>query len=259
MFARRAEFERPSGSGLSRFLASRGWRTVAFDFRGHGDSGPAAASGASWTYDDLVQRDMPAVVACARARAKKHPLAVVGHSLGGHVALAALGLGLLDADAIVGVAANVWIESLEPSRARWAAKRAILGAVLAVSRRRGYFPARALGLGSDDESLAYFTAFHRYAKTGVWGSDDGRLDYLAATGNVKVPVLSIASEGDRLSCNPDCAERLFARCAGLRAFERVRRADDGGRPPSHMGLVTSEAARSVWARAEAWMRRATVS
>src|SRR4051812_17213988 len=60
MMARRIEFERPRGKGLARFLAEHGWRTIAFDFRGHGDSGPGAAEGATWTYDDLVDRDLPA-------------------------------------------------------------------------------------------------------------------------------------------------------------------------------------------------------
>src|SRR5258706_5985265 len=71
MMARRVEFERPRGRGLARFFAARGWRTIAFDFRGHGDSGAGAAEGGSWTYDDLVKHDLPAVVECARARVRK--------------------------------------------------------------------------------------------------------------------------------------------------------------------------------------------
>jgi predicted alpha/beta hydrolase len=152
MFARRTEFERPAGSGLAPFLANRGWRTIAFDFRGHGDSGPSAADGGSWSYDDLVLGDLPAVVLCARDRAKRVPVAVVGHSLGGHVALASQGIGRIGADAIVAIASNVWMRSLEPSRMRWALKRAMLEAIEGVCARRGYFPARALRLGSDDEA-----------------------------------------------------------------------------------------------------------
>ncbi|MEO6420812.1 MAG: alpha/beta fold hydrolase, partial [Polyangiaceae bacterium] len=103
MFARSSQFERPHGRGLARFLAEQGWRTVAFDFRGHGDSGPSASSGGRWTYDDLVRRDLPCVVDCARARQKRgEKVVVIGHSLGGHVAMAAQGLGILDADAVVG-------------------------------------------------------------------------------------------------------------------------------------------------------------
>ncbi len=152
MLARRTEFERPLSGGLARFLVSRGWRTVTFDFRGHGESGDGAAKGASWSYDDLVRFDLPAVVDATRARAKKLPVVVVGHSLGGHVALAAQGTGRIAADAVVCIAANIWLAAHEPSTARWIAKRAVMAGIDAVCRKRGYFPARALRIGSDDEA-----------------------------------------------------------------------------------------------------------
>ena len=253
MFARKSEFERPEGDGLARLFALRGWRTIAFDFRGHGESGIGAAQGGTWTYDDLVQRDMPAVVAAARARAKRLPIVVVGHSLGGHVALAAQGMGVLGADAIIAVAANVWIRALEPSLARWAIKRATFAAIDLVCRRRGYFPARALRMGSDDESAAYFASFERYARTGTWGTDDGRVDYLAALRDVVAPVFAIASDGDRINCHPACAELLLARVSGKARFERVRQSDDGGPAPGHMELVTTPRARRAWVSALDWL------
>jgi len=253
MMARRAEFERPRGRGLARFLAERGWRTIAFDFRGHGDSGPGAADGASWTYDDLVRHDLPAVVECARARSKGR-VVVVGHSLGGHVALASQATGLLAADAIAMFGANVWLRALEPSRVRWVAKRAISRGIEEVCVRRGFFPARALRMGSDDEASAYMLVnTSRTVREGRWRSDDGT-DYLGALANVKVPVRSIASDGDRINCHPACAERLLAHVGGVRAFDRIRTADDGGPAPGHMEMVTTEAATSAWTRLEAWMR-----
>jgi predicted alpha/beta hydrolase len=254
MFARKSEFERPAGGGLARFLAERGWRTIAFDFRGHGESGDGAASGARWTYDDLVTKDLPAVVGAARARARRGKVVVVGHSLGGHVAVAAQGTGTLDADAIACFAANVWTKTLEPSLARWAVKRATTALIEATCARYGYFPARALRLGSDDESAAYFAALCRFTRSGVWGSDDGAHDYAGAAARLRVPVLQIASDGDVLNCAPACAERFLALCGGPRRFERIRRADDGGRPPGHMAMVTAGGARSAWAAAEAWLR-----
>jgi predicted alpha/beta hydrolase len=254
MFARKSEFERPKGSGLSRFLVERGWRTIAFDFRGHGDSGPDAASGGSWSYDDFVKYDLPAVVACARARAKKVPVIVVGHSLGGHVALASQGCGHLDADAIVCFAANVWARGFEPSRARWAVKRVVLAAMRVTFERRGYFPARTLKLGSDDEAVPYMAAMQRYARSGVWGSDDGAHNYGANLARVAIPVMQITSDGDLLNCHPECGELFLSRVAGPKEMVRMRRADDGGRAPGHMEMVTTERVKSAWKRAETWMR-----
>jgi predicted alpha/beta hydrolase len=257
MMARRTEFERPAGGGLARFLVARGWRTVTFDFRGHGESGEGAAGGATWSYDDLVRYDLPAVVDAARARAKKLPVVVVGHSLGGHVALAAQGTGRIAADAIACIAANIWLHAHEPSTPRWIVKRAVMSGIDAVCRKRGYFPARALRIGSDDEAAAYFAGAFRSARTGRWQSDDGHDDYLASLARVTAPVFQLASAGDRLNCHPDCAARFLAACGGETRFDRIARADDGGTPPGHMEIVTTERATSAWGRMESWMRDVT--
>jgi predicted alpha/beta hydrolase len=252
--ARRSSFDRPRGNGLTRFFCARGWRVITFDFRGHGDSGPSGGQRGTWGYDDLVTHDLPAVAAYARARAEPDlPVALVGHSLGGHVALAAQGTGRAELSGIVGVGANIWLRHLEPSLARWLAKRAVLRAALALSRRAGRFPARTLGAGSDDESLRFFEDFERFARTG-WVSRDGREDYTAALRKVTCPVLQLISDGDRLTCSPECGEGFLALCGGERSLERISRTDDGGPAPSHMGMVTSGKVNRAWERVEAWMR-----
>src|SRR5262249_18338710 len=138
----------------------------------------------------------------------------------------------------------------------WIAKRAIARAMDEICARRGYFPARAMRLGSDDEATAYMRANStRTVRNGRWCSEDG-VDYLRALANVKIPVLSIASDGDRMNCVPRCAEGFVARVGGPHVFDRGRAADDGGPAPGHMELVTTERAKSAWARAEEWMRKA---
>ncbi len=256
LMARRTEFHRQEG-GLAGFLVERGWRVVSFDFRGHGDSGPSPGDGGSYRYDDLVRSDLPAVVAFARSRSRgKVPVVVVGHSLGGHTSLAAQGTGAIDADAIVGFGASPWIPELEPSRARWFAKRTIMQGLLAVSRRVGRLPARALGRGSDDESLGCIEDLGRFARSGGWASADGRDDYIGALAKVEVPVLQVVSDGDRLECAPECGAAMLARCSGggARGLIRIEARDDGGRPPGHMGMVTSSRCRLAWSRVEEWMR-----
>jgi predicted alpha/beta hydrolase len=255
MMARRSEFDRPRGRGLGRWFAERGWRVVTFDFRGHGDSGPLAHEGARYGYDDFVTHDLPAVYAFARSRVRRQqPLVIVGHALGGQVALAAQGAGRVAFDGIVTIGANVWLRELEPSGARWLFKRAALRTVLALSRRLGRFPARTLGLGSDDESLAYVEDVERFARTGSWASRDGA-DYGASLGRVRVPVLQVVSEGDRLECVPECGERFVSRCGGPHEVLRVFRGDDDEPAPNHTAMVTGAAARGTWQRIESWTRR----
>lgn len=253
MFARKTEFGRRDRPGLSRALARAGWRTIAFDFRGHGESVmPAAAP--EWGYDDLVRLDMPAVVGSARARGEDRPVIVLGHSLGGHVALAAQGTGRMAADGIVAVAANVWLRELEPSRVRWAAKRAIARGMLEAAARVGSLPARRLRFGSDDASGRYVRDLLRPIGSGRWESDDGEDDYLASLAKVTVPVSAVVSEGDLVMCNAASGEAFARRCGGPVDVVRVKRAEDGGRAPGHMALVTSEAARRALVLAAEWVR-----
>jgi predicted alpha/beta hydrolase len=245
MMARRTSFDR---AGVARFFVDRGWRVVAFDFRGHGDSGPRAQEGGSWSYDDLVRHDLPAVFAFARGRdRKKRRIVLVGHSLGAHVALAAQGASLVAFDAIVSLGANLWLRQDEPSLRRWVVKRALIAAVVATCRRLGRFPARALRLGSDDEARAYFEDLDRCVRTGRWTSADGSVDYLAGLAEVRVPVLQVVGEADRLACPPESGARFVSRCGGRHELLRAPGVD-------HMGLVTSEAMRGTWDQVERWMQ-----
>ncbi len=244
MFARQSAFKH-----VAPVFRDGGWRVVTFDFRGHGKSVCS-----DWGYDDFVERDLPAVVECVRARNEKGPIALVGHSLGGHVALAALGCKLVSLDALVLVAgANIWLRDFEPNPAVWAAKRAILEGFLRTARRFKRFPARALRLGSDDESLAYVEDLARFGIDGRWCSRDGTRNYLSGLTEVTIPIHSIASDGDRINARPVCVERMLARCRGPLHIDRVTRSDDGSRAPGHGALLTSTRALSAYARAEAFL------
>jgi predicted alpha/beta hydrolase len=245
MFARQSAFK-----FVAPLFRDRGWRVVTFDFRGHGKS-----TCADFGYDDFVERDLPAVVECVRARNERGPVALLGHSLGGHVALAAQGCGLVSLDALVLVAgANLWLRDFEPNAAIWSAKRAIMEGFLVTARRFGRFPARALRIGSDDESLAYVEDLARFTIDGRWCSRDGRRNYLSALTEITIPIFSIASDGDRINARPVCVERMVARCRGPLHVDRVTKSDDGSRAPGHGALLTSNRARSAYERAETFLR-----
>lgn len=249
-FASRQSFLR-DGRGLASFLVGQGFRILAFDFRGHGES---VAEEGEVTYDAFIRHDLAAVAECARAR-WKGPLVVVGHALGGHVALAARGVRSIDVDAIVAVATNVWLPRFEPSLLRWQAKRAAMAYVASMVEARGHFPARALGLGTDDESARVMRAAIRTAREGTWTSDDGAIDYVRALADVRIPVLAIASKADKLRCVPECAERMLECTAGIRDMHVIAHDDRGGPAPGHMSLVTGRRSSHVWEAIAAWLTR----
>lgn len=252
MFARKTEFGRRERAGLAQACATSGWRTIAFDFRGHGESTlPKGAP--EWGYDDLVRLDLPAVVDCARARSEDKPVVVIGHSLGGHVALAAQGAGRMKADGIVAIATNLWLRQLETSRVRWAAKLALARVMHESVRRVGKLPARQLRLGSDDASGRYVQDLLRFMREQSWKSHDGRDDYLASLARVVVPVCAVSSEGDRMMCHPASADAFARLCGGPVELVHVARSDDGRGAPGHMALVTTDRARTKLLAALDWV------
>src|SRR4051812_43694673 len=90
MMASRRIWNSPREQGVAGFFNERGLRTLALDFRGHGESGPVASNGGTWRYDDIVREDVPALCHAARERWPNDRVTLVGHSLGGHASIAAV-------------------------------------------------------------------------------------------------------------------------------------------------------------------------
>jgi len=255
----------PGEGGLVSELSRRGLAVVWPDLRGHGRSGPLAAEGGRWSYDELVEHDVPALAAFAGERFPGLPLAAVGHSLFGH---AALGHALLHPGwrpaALVLLAANVWMRRCEPRLLRWLAKRALVEAGGVIAEAVGYFPTRRLRIGSADEALPYYEQLRDCVRANDWRTRDGR-SYLAQLPSLGVPLLAIAGAGDRLLGDPRCTARFVGAAPGHEHVTVGRRttveAGTVGRwqdlalplDPDHMQLAIDPRCRPLWARIADWV------
>lgn len=237
--------DRPRGAGLASTLAAAGLHTYTFDARGHGQSGPRPADGGRYSYEDIVEGDVPAMVRWAKARHPDLPLAIVGHSLVGHAAMLWLGQNPdAPVDAICGLAPNLWARHLEPDRRVWWRKRATIEAWAAFTRVYGYYPARRFGTGTDDEAAEYVHDFVRYIRHGIHRASDGA-DYLAGLRNVQAPVLALVGSRDDFLCRPAACSLFLANIP-----QHELRVVDGA---NHMSLVTSETHRDTWCAAADWL------
>ncbi len=227
-------------------LAADGLDVYVLDWRGHGESKPPLPRGGSWTFDDYVTLDLPAVLAAVATTSgcRSEDVAVLGHSLGGLVTLAALGTGVVRVRRVVLAATSVWLHG---AQGPWQ-RRAVMSVYDGVARVAGFAPVRALRFGSEDEPASYVSQLVGWSRTGRWTSRDG-VDYLAALRGVDVPAWGVIGAGDRL-CGPDDAQVLLRRLRGVGGdavpLRVVGRAYGDAFDPDHFTLFTREEMAPVW-------------
>ena len=210
--------------GFAAALAARGFDVLVADFRGHGGSQPPVAGPDDWSFDDLVDFDLPAIVAAAGCA--RDELVLLGHSLGGLVVTAALGLGRIPPPRCVLLGStNVWLDGLR--------RRALMRAYRGVTRLVGRAPVRALRLGTTDEARTYVDQLSGWARSGRWTTLRG-LDYSAALAHIATPVVPFVGGGDWM-CSVDDAIEFARRIPTAAEVHVVGRAD-------HFSLFTPELA-----------------
>ena len=227
--------------GFAQYLAARGLEVFVAEFRGHGRSTPPRAGErhADWSFDDLVELDLPAIVSAVPPNA-----AILGHSLGGLVACAAIGTHVVPPPAALVLAAtNVW-------RGETVARRTLMRAFDASARMFGKVPARALGLGNTDEPPAYIQQLARWSRTRRWASRTG-VDYFAALASITAPTHAVAGAGDRL-CRPAAARDIAVHIPTCGKLRVVGRAHGDALDADHFTLFT----RPELADLRDWIARA---
>jgi predicted alpha/beta hydrolase len=215
---------------LARFLARAGFDAWVLELRGRGLSrAPNVPRPPVWTFDDLVTLDVPAAVGYV-AQATSQDVTWVGHSMGGMVLYAYLGGCAGRAQAVRGgvtIAAPVAVPSPGPALLRRLGTlllRLPLGDV--VRQRRalevicglvGILAPSLLGIAANPANIDRHTLrralrrcigdvprvklqqLARWALRGEFSSADGAVDYRAALGRVRTPLLLIAGSRDRLA------------------------------------------------------------
>jgi alpha-beta hydrolase superfamily lysophospholipase len=224
-------------------IAEAGFDVLVPDFRGHGRSRPPTAGADDWSFDDLVELDLPAIVAAAARASSCAPeqLVLLGHSLGGLVATAALGTGRIAPPRLLVLpAVSVWLLGPHgPLR-----RRAIMSVYRAAATLLGKAPIRALRAGTADEPRTYVRQLTGWSRAARWTSMRG-VDYTAAAQNVDVPCLPFSGAGDWM-CTPADARAFVGhlRCAaGVRI---VGRAHGDAIDPDHFELFTRPELRPLW-------------
>ena len=226
---------RTGEASFTAALAADGIEVFVADFRGHGRSVPPHAGPGDWSFDDLVELDLPAITGavCDAAEIRTDELAILGHSLGGLVAAAGLGTGRIPAPkALVLAATSVWLPGPDGPIAR----RTLMSVYRGVTRVLGRAPIRALRVGTSDESRTYVAQLTGWSRSGRWTSLRG-VDYLAALANITVRTCSVVGTGDWM-CRPADAEQISGRIPSAGPLRIVGRDHGDFLDPDHFELFT---------------------
>jgi len=174
---------------MAAHLARAGHAVVTADPRGSGASGPLPRPGVDFGVDDIVKRDLPAIVERARAEFPGRPLAAVGHSIGGHYAL------FHEAFAPGSLRAVVLLTTAYLHVANYPAfARVLYTGFGLIGRVLGYVPGQHLGWGAPlPRQLTIDWA--GWGLTGRYRGTDGA-DWMGPLARVSVPVLSVSFTDD---------------------------------------------------------------
>lgn len=133
----------------SAALAERGIASAAHEWRGAGSSSVRASRHEDWGYRTLLEDDIPASLAAARAACPGLRWVIAGHSLGGQFAclFSAIHPGEVAGAAFVASGSPYW--RTFPPRQRWLLRLVPL-AIGLVTWLVGHYPGRRLGFAGDE-------------------------------------------------------------------------------------------------------------
>ena len=237
--------------GFAAHLARRGVDVFILDFRGHGASQPPTAGRKTrdvphdWSFDDLVELDLPAAIAATADTAGVAPgdVAILGHSLGGLVSLAALGTGVVPPPSkLILAATSVWLAG---ATGDWR-RRALMTAAAQIAALAGRMPIRSLRIGTTDEAATYSAQLTGWVRTGRWLSRRG-VDYLAGVPRIDVPSWAFVGAGDWM-CRPRDADVLVRRLRGAPPLAVIGRRSGYALDPDHFTLFTRRELAPLWDR-----------
>lgn len=241
-------------AGFARFLTTRGFAALTYDYRGIGASRPARLTKLQARMRDWIELDVGAAIAWARDTHRAVPLLAVGHSVGGHAV--GLSAGTAHLRAAVLVAAHAGSTRLIESAAERLKVRLILHVLGPLaSALLGYVPGKRLGLG-EDLPAGVFREWSRWTTLPHYFFDDPTLGAAERVSKQRLPILAVGFDDDPWA-NRRAIDLLVSYLTGA-AVER-RQIDPhaaGTGPVGHMGFFRSRPGAVLWPGVADWLAQA---
>lgn len=236
---------------LANALAARGFAVALHEWRGIGSSDRRAGWRQDWGWRALLERDVPAGIAVARAASASAPVVLGGHSLGGQLAClyAALHPTAICGIALVASGAPYWRQFRHGS---WIG----LGYALAplVAAACGHLPGRRLGFAGN-EARGVTRDWARAGRRGYYVVRGMPVDFPTRLAALTLPVFGLRFHDDWLGPAGSLDWLLRRMPAASRRREVLTRDDLGGVPADHFSWMREPAV--VATRVADWLEAAT--
>lgn len=242
MFTGRKFWLSDKGVGLAAYLAEAGIACVIAERRGIGAGRDEPGRGRPGLEEHL-HYDLP-IAARMAGELYDGPAFWIGHSFGGVLAARAAG-SVLDSNAVAGLVLFATQFEVGKTALDWPANLLTRG--IAHTLRR--FPARWVGLGPEDESVAAMTDGCAIVARGK-----RQPDLKATLGRVTAPTLAVVGANDTVDPPAGCEQFLGHLASPDKTFLRAGTATGFSTDFHHPGIVISKPAQAeVWPRIEAWL------
>lgn len=189
-------------SKFAESLAGRGMAAAVLERRGEGEHGTKPAPGVDFGYQQLLG-DLDVALQSLRNEYPGLPVILLGHSIGGHIAMLQLALKPRSVDAVALIATATPHHAPYQGAARWKVR---LGTrmIRVLSSALGYYPGHRIGFGGL-QPKTLMREWTDMARSGRYTLDGSALDIEAALKGVSIPALALAIEGDEVAPPRACA------------------------------------------------------
>lgn len=228
-------------AAFARFLASAGYQTLIYDYRGVGGSALAHARDDRATMSDWLTLDAPAAVRALRRERRGVPLFAVGHSFGGQIATALAEVEAPEALVTLGAQRGYWGGFSAAERPGILLKLFVMLPLL--TSALGYLPAKP-GLGVDMPAgiVREWARWCRRADYFLGDRPELRERMARYTGSL----LALSVTDDDFAPLDNVTWLYDLHEAAARQHARFRPLDAGVASFGHFGFARSRHAETVW-------------
>lgn len=256
-------FHSRSGKGFAPFLAKAGFDVFAPDLAGKGASRPKITKGFDHSQRDFLERDLNLYVDAIRRIHPDAPLRTVAHSWGGVLLLAWMARFAKD----ISLGPAVFFASKRRIGVISLRRLLMVDAVwtiagIAATAVKGYLPAKAMKMGSDNEPAAFYKQVNRWVYSKKWKDASDGFDYAAALKDTALPpVLYFAGKADKVLGYPKDVRTLMEETgAGNAKFVLLGIKEGHQKDYGHIDLLTSKTCPDDhFSMAVEWLRGETIT